>query len=54
MVSNYIAPSLENLPTGYSDRMMPMRLSLKNKQYATLFSVFSPTVKAEFSEKNRL
>ena len=44
MVSTSIASRLENLPTGHSNCMMPMRLPLKNKQYATLFSVYAPTL----------
>ena len=53
MVKTSIASKLENLPTGHSDRIMSMRLPLKNKQYATLFSVYAPTLKAEPSEKDK-
>lgn len=37
MLKTSIASKLENLPTGHSDRIMSMRLPLKNKLYATLF-----------------
>ena len=47
MVRNSIASKLENQPAGHSDRIISMRLPLWNQQYATLFSVYSPTLKAE-------
>ena len=53
MVRNSIASKLENQPTGHSDRIISMRLPLWNQQYATLFSVYSPTLKAEPAEKDR-
>ena len=53
MVRNSIASKLENQPTGHSDRIISMRLPLRNQQYATLFSVYSPTLKAEPAEKDR-
>ena len=40
-----------NLPTGHSDCMMSIRLPLKNKRYATLFSVYAPTLWDELAEK---
>lgn len=52
MVSTSTASRLENLPNGHSDRMMSMHLPLKNKQYATLFSMYSPTLQAEPTEKD--
>ena len=53
MVRNSIASKLENQPTGHSNRIIAMRLPLWNQQYATLFSVYSPTLKAEPAEKDR-
>jgi len=53
MVRTPIASKLESLPTGHSDRIMSMRLPLKNKQYATLFSVYAPTLQAELAEKDK-
>ena len=53
MVSTSIASRLENLPTGHSDRMMSMRLHLKNKRYATLFSVYVPSLRDELAEKDK-
>ena len=52
MVINSITSELENLPTGHSDRIIFMRLSLSNQQYATLFRVFSLTLQAEPAEKD--
>ena len=40
-------------PSGHSDRIVSMRLPLKNKQYATLFSVYTPTLQAELAEKEK-
>ena len=39
--------------SGHSDRIVSMRLPLKNKQYATLFSVYAPTLQAEPVEKDK-
>ena len=52
-VSTSIASRLENLSTGYSDCMISRRLLLKNKRYATLFSVYAPIVRAELSKKDK-
>ncbi|XP_071504204.1 craniofacial development protein 2-like [Diadema antillarum] len=53
MVKNSIASRLENLPTGHSDRIMSMRLSLRKGQYITLSSVYAPTLQAEPAEKGK-
>ena len=39
--------------SGHSDRVVSMRLPLKKKQYATLFSVYAPTLQAEPAEKEK-
>ena len=54
MLRTSITSKLEDLPTGHSDRIMSMRLFLQNKQYATLFSVYAPTLQAEPAEKYKL
>lgn len=53
MIKDSIVAKLENLPTGHSDRIMQMRLNLKNNQHATLFSVYSPTLQADISVKEK-
>ncbi|XP_056017332.1 craniofacial development protein 2-like [Ostrea edulis] len=53
MIRTSIVSELENLPTGHSDCVMFMRLPLKNKQYATLFSVYAPTLQVEPAEKDK-
>ena len=40
-------------PSDHSDRIVSMRLPLKNKHYATLFSVYAPTLQAEPAEKEK-
>ena len=52
MLRTSIASKREDLQIGHSDRIMSMRLPLKNKQYATLFSVYAPTLQAEPAEKD--
>ena len=53
MVRNSIASKLETLPTGHSDRIIPMCLSLSNDQHVTLFSIYSPTLQADPTEKDK-
>ena len=53
MIRTSIASKLENLPTGHSDRIISMRLPLRNQQYATLFSVYSPTLLADPAVKDK-
>jgi len=36
MIKNNIAPKLENLPTGHSDRIISMRLPLRKEQYSAV------------------
>ena len=51
MIRSSIASKLENLPIGHSDRIISVRIPLNKQQYATLFSVYSPTLQAEPTEK---
>ena len=50
IVSTSIVSRLENLPTCNPNCTMSMHLSLKNKWYAMLFSVYTPTLGAEPAE----
>ncbi|XP_063598691.1 uncharacterized protein LOC134775161 [Penaeus indicus] len=47
------ASKLENLPTGYSERIISLRLPLQNKQHATMFSIYAPTLQAAPTEKEK-
>ena len=53
MVKTSIASKLESLPTGHSDRIISMRLSLKNQQHVTLFSIYAPTLQADPADKDK-
>ena len=53
MVSTSMASRLENLSTDHFDRTMSMHLPLKNKRYATLFSVYAPIHRDEPAEKDK-
>ncbi|GFS21415.1 RNA-directed DNA polymerase from mobile element jockey-like protein [Elysia marginata] len=52
MIKDSLSSKLETLPTGYSDRIMSMRLALDKNQHLTLFSVYAPTLQAEPVEKD--
>ena len=51
MVRNSIASKLENLPTGYSDRIVSMRFLLSNRQYNSLVHVYDLILKLDPAEK---
>ena len=53
MIRTPSASKLENLLTGHSDCIISVRLSLRNVQHATLFSVFAPTLQAEPAENDK-
>lgn len=53
MVKTSIASTLESPPTGHSDRIMSLRLPLKNKEHATILSVYAPKLQAKSEEKDR-
>ena len=43
-IKKEIVPMLEELPSGYNDRIMTLRLPLTNNRYATFISVYAPTM----------
>ena len=48
-----LLPGLKKLPAGYYDSIISVHIPLTNQQYATLFSVYSPTLPADPTEKNK-
>ena len=46
-IETSIARKLQNLPVGYSDRIMSLRLPIQNNRFATVLSVYAPTLQAE-------
>ena len=52
MIKNNIAAKMENLPTGHSDRIISMRLSLRKEQYVTLFTVYAPTLQEDPADRD--
>ena len=47
MIKNTIANKLENLPVGISDRTMTLRIPLQDGLFATLVSIYAPTLQAD-------
>ena len=47
MVKTSIARKLQNLPVGHSDRIMSLRLPIQDNKFATILSVYAPTLQAE-------
>ena len=51
MIRNSITRRLESLPVGHSDRLMSLRLPLQENQFATIISVYAPTLQADPTTK---
>ena len=51
MIKTSIARKLQNLPVGHSDRMMSLRLRIQDNKFATVLSVYAPTLQAETGVK---
>ena len=47
MIKTSIARKLQNLPVGHSDRIMSLRLPNQDNKFATVISVYAPTLHAE-------
>ena len=50
MIKISIARKLQNLP-GHSDRIMSLRLPIQDNKFATILSVYAPTLQAETGVK---
>ena len=46
-INNKLLPKLESLPKAINERIMTLRLSLKKKRFATIISVYAPTMTNE-------
>ena len=44
MIKTSIARKLQNLPVGHSDRIMSLRLPIQDNKFATVLSVYAPTL----------
>ena len=51
MIKTSIARKLQNLPVGYSDRIMSLGLSIQENKLATVLSVYAPTLQVEIGVK---
>ena len=51
MIKNTIAGKLQNLPVGHSDRLMSLRLPLREDKFVTIISVYAPTLQADPATK---
>ena len=47
MIKTSIARKLQNLPVGHSDRIISLRLPIQDNKFATVLSVYAPTLQAE-------
>ena len=45
MIKTSITRKLQNLPVGHSDRIMPLRLPIQDNKFATVLSVYAPTLR---------
>ena len=46
IIKTSIARKLQNLLAGHSDRIMPLRLPIQDNKFATVLSVYAPTLQA--------
>ena len=50
-IKTSIARKLQNLPVCHSNRIMSLRLPIQNNKFATVLSVYAPTLQAETGVK---
>ena len=51
VIKTSIARKLQNLPAGHSDRIMSLRLPIQDDKFATVLSMYAPTLQAEIGVK---
>ena len=51
MIKTSIIGKLQNLPVGHSDRIMSLTLKIQDNKFATVLSVYAPTLQAETGVK---
>ena len=51
MIKTSIARKLQNLPVGHSDRTMSLRLPIQDNKFATVFSLYAPSLQTETGVK---
>ena len=51
MIKTSIARKLQDLPVGHLDRIMSLRLLIEDNKFATVLSVYAPTLQAETGVK---
>ena len=51
MIKTSIARKLQNLSVGHSDRIMSLKLPIQDNKFATVLSVYAPTLQAETGVK---
>ena len=51
MIKASIVRKLQNVPVGHSDRIMSLRLPIQDNKFATVLSVYTPTLQAETGVK---
>ena len=54
MIKTSKARKLQNLPVGHSDRKMSLKLPIQDNKFATVLSVYAPTLQAETGVKEAL
>ena len=51
MIKTSTARKLQNLPVGHSDLIMSLKLPIQDNKFATVLSVYAPTLQAETGVK---
>ena len=51
-IKNTLLPKLTETPVGISERLMTLRIPLEKNRYATLLSVYAPTLTSDSESKD--